>query len=117
MDSSEASEVCDVAFLGGNGGAGFRDGERVAGSVSRLMSSPLPLGCVFALSSSRSTQSSKLINDVFRPRFGGDGDGDGLGGVSTTGGCSAAAVAADSGASMSDGEEVWSSSGAVLRWE
>lgn len=55
--------------------------------------------------SSSTTQSFKSINDVFRPRFGGEGEGDtfvvGRGGVKATTGGSAAAVVGESGVSRS----------------
>ena len=86
---------------------------------SRLMSGPLFL----FFSSGSSIQSSKSINDVFLPKLGGDGDGECFGGegVRTTGGWSAAAVAAESGASMSkdaDGVLVlsWSPFSALSLW-
>jgi len=55
--------------------------------------------------SSSTTQSFRSINDVFRPRFGGEGEGDnfvvGRGGVKATTGGSAAAVVGESGVSRS----------------
>lgn len=69
----------------------------------------------FRLSSS-SIQSFRSMRDVFRPRLGGEGEGEGFEGVRTTGGGSLAAVAADSGESMSDGDE-GSSSALSLRCE
>jgi hypothetical protein len=105
IDELDAADFNDV-YEGCRGGrGGFLDGE---GGVSlglggddesRFMSRPLFL----FFSSGSSIQSSRSINDVFLPKFGGDGDGECFGGegVRTTGGWSAAAVAAESGASMS----------------
>lgn len=103
LEPADLSEVYE-GLRGGRGGFLDREGDLGGDDESRLMSKPLLL--VFSSGSSIQS-SSRSIRDVFLPRFGGDGDGEGFGGegVRTTGGWSAAAVAAESGASMSNDAE------------
>lgn len=122
MDCSEdedANDLRDVyeGFRGGRGGAFLLGDERAGGlglgfgrgGELRLIKGPcfcvgvrVDWMCPLVKSSS-TTQSFKSINDVFRPRLGGEGEGDnfvvGRGGVKATTGGSAAAVVGESGVS------------------